>query len=115
MGIVIALAIALHNIPEGVAVAMPIYYATKSRARALWYSFIAGMAEPLGALVVFAFLYKYLDDSLLHYILATVAGIMVFISFDELLPRAFSQKNVHPIIAGVFFGMALTAFGLYLM
>jgi len=115
VGMTIALAIALHNIPEGIAVAMPIYYATGSRVKALWYSFLAGVAEPVGALVAFLFLQPYINEMTLNVILAAVAGIMVFISFDELLPRAYKRRNVHPIILGIFFGMVVAALSLQLL
>ena len=114
-GIPIAVAVALHNIPEGVAVALPIYYATKKRAKAFFYSFLTGMSEPLGALLAVLILYRFLSPWLLNSVLSAVAGIMVFISFDELLPEALAYKNRHLIIFGIFFGMLVMAASIYLI
>ncbi|MFO7618666.1 MAG: zinc transporter ZupT, partial [Thermoplasmata archaeon] len=90
LGIVIAIAIALHNIPEGISVSVPIYYATGSRATAFKYSFISGIAEPMGAAVAYLVLMPFLSDELLSMSLAFVAGIMVYISVDEIIPAAYS-------------------------
>ncbi|MCA1810361.1 MAG: zinc transporter ZupT, partial [Lentisphaerae bacterium] len=86
LGVTIAIAIALHNIPEGIAVSIPIYYATGSRRRALLYSFLSGLAEPLGAIVGFALLMPFLSEAVFGLLFSGVAGIMVFISLDQLLP-----------------------------
>ncbi|MFH0875366.1 MAG: zinc transporter ZupT [archaeon] len=112
LGLTIAMAIALHNIPEGIAVAMPIYYSTGSKKQAFFFSFISGIAEPIGAIFAYILLSKYLSSTLLYTLLAAVAGIMVFICFDELLPNAFKQKNNHLTIAGIFLGMAVVAISL---
>ena len=88
VAIPITVAIAIHNIPEGIAVAVPIYHATGSRKKAFWYSFASGLAEPLGALIAFLFLSSFWTPSMNGLILAAVAGIMVFISLGELLPSA---------------------------
>jgi zinc transporter, ZIP family len=112
LGIPIALAVALHNIPEGIAIAIPIYYSTKSRLKALWYTFVAGMAEPFGALLAWLVLMRFMTENLLFYVLAAVAGIMVFISFDELLPEALAYRNRHLIILGIFSGMLVMAISL---
>jgi len=112
VGMAVAFAIALHNIPEGIAVAMPIYYATNSRVKAFWYSFLSGVAEPVGALFAFLFLYKFITPALLYGILGAVAGIMVFISFDELLPKAYEEKSSNKIILGIISGMAVMALSL---
>ncbi len=115
LGLTIAIAIALHNIPEGIGVAMPIYYATNSKRQAFLYSFLSGMAEPVGAMIAYFFLRSILTDTILYMIVAAVAGIMVFISFDELLPYAFRQKNPHKTISGVFLGMLIVAVSLLLI
>lgn len=115
LGIAIALAIALHNIPEGIAVAMPIYYATGSRIQAFWYSFLSGIAEPIGAILAFVFLQSFLTLEFLSIIIGAVAGIMVFISFDELLPFAYKQEDSHVTILGIFLGMGLMALSLYFL
>ena len=87
LGIAIALAIALHNIPEGIAVAVPIYFATGNKRKALWFSLFSGFAEPLGALLAYAILMPFLNNIILGVMFCAVAGIMVFIALDELLPR----------------------------
>ena len=88
LGISIALAIALHNIPEGISIAMPIYYATGSKVKAFKYTFISGIAEPIGALLAFLFLKPFINDIILGIIFAITAGIMLYISFQELIPEA---------------------------
>jgi ZIP family zinc transporter len=113
LGISLAVAIALHNIPEGIAVAMPIFYATKSRRKAFWYSFLAGIAEPIGAIAGILLLTPFLTTSVLSYCLAAVAGIMIFISFDELLPLSFEGKKSHITIMGIMVGMLIIAASLY--
>lgn len=114
-GIPIALAVALHNIPEGIAVSIPIYYATKSRRKTFLYSFLAGIAEPLGAIIGFAFLFSILNEFILSLTLALVAGIMVFISFDELLPYTYGKKLGHIPILGIILGMGVMALSLLLL
>lgn len=115
LGIVIAIAIALHNIPEGISVSMPIYCATGSKKTALKYSFISGIAEPLGAVIAYLILMPFLSDSLLAILLAVVAGIMVYISVDEIIPAAYSYGKSHIVIIGVTFGMAIMALSMILM
>ncbi|MFW6301505.1 MAG: zinc transporter ZupT, partial [Bacillota bacterium] len=95
LGISIAIAIALHNIPEGVAAAIPIYYSSGSRLKAISYSFAAGLAEPVGALVGYFFFRSFFDDLVFGIIFALVAGIMVFISVDELLPASKKYGEGH--------------------
>ncbi|MCM8775658.1 MAG: zinc transporter ZupT [Candidatus Omnitrophica bacterium] len=118
LGIPLAMAIALHNIPEGIAIAMPIFYATQSRKKAFWYSFWAGLAEPLGAVIAVLLIIPFLSSSFLFYLLAFVAGIMIFISFDELLPLSYEQRvaprTEHLSILGVVLGMLIMAFNLWL-
>lgn len=115
LGIPIAIAIIIHNIPEGISVAMPIYYATKSRKKAVLYSALSGIAEPVGALISIMILAPFINDSLLNIILAAVAGIMVFISFDELLPYSFHKNRGHYGILGLFLGMLVMAASLNLL
>lgn len=114
LGISIAFAIALHNIPEGIAVAIPIYYATKKRLKAVWNATLSGLAEPLGGLLGYLLLSQLLSDSFMGIILASVAGIMVYISLDELLPTAESYGAHHVAIIGVITGMAFMGFGMLL-
>jgi ZIP family zinc transporter len=114
LGISLAVAIGIHNIPEGIAVAMPIFYATKSRRKAFWYSFLAGIVEPMGAVAGILLLRPFLTPAILSYCLAAVAGIMIFISFDELLPLSFEGKKSHITIIGIMVGMLIIAVSLYL-
>ncbi|MDD3739493.1 MAG: zinc transporter ZupT [Lentimicrobiaceae bacterium] len=112
----IAVAIAIHNIPEGIAVSVPIYYATGNRKRAFWLSFLSGLAEPLGALVGYLILAPFLNDNLFGIMFAVIAGIMVFISLDELLPAAEKCGGKHHhAIYGLVAGMAVMAIGLLLL
>jgi len=114
LGIPIAIAIAIHNIPEGIAVAVPVYYATGNRRKAFKYSLASGLSEPLGALLGFVLFSNYMNDIFFGVIFAAVAGIMVFISIDELLPAAKEYDQGHLPVYGVFAGMAVMAISLLL-
>jgi len=114
LGISIAAAIAIHNIPEGIAVAVPVYFATGSRKKAFSLSFLSGFAEPVGALIGFGLLYQFMTDLVYGLLFAAVAGIMVFISLDELLPTAEKYGEHHLAIYGVVSGMAVMALSLLL-
>ncbi len=113
LGIAFGVAIAIHNIPEGVAVSIPIYRATGSRLKAFWYSFASGLAEPVGAIVGFFVLQQFINEYFFGVIFAGVAGIMVYVSLDELLPTA-KRYDHHLPIMGVFVGMAIMAASLVL-
>jgi len=116
LGITLAFAIAMHNIPEGIAIAMPIYYSTRSRAKAFLYTLAAGLAEPLGAILGALFLLPFLTPDFLSLSLAFVGGIMVFISFDELLPLCFeNREGSHASILGIMIGMMAMAISLHLL
>lgn len=115
VGIAIAIAIAIHNIPEGIAVAIPIFYATGKRMKAFKLSFISGLAEPIGAFVAYLILMPFLNDIVFGIIFAAVAGIMVFISLDELLPAAKKYDETHSSMYGVVAGMAVMAISLILL
>lgn len=114
LAIPIVVAIAIHNIPEGIAVSVPIYHATGSKKTAFKYSFLSGLAEPIGALVGWIVLKPFLNDMVLGMIFAGVAGIMVFISFDELLPAAREYGKHHLSIYGLISGMVVMAISLLL-
>ncbi|QKY69866.1 zinc transporter ZupT [Lentibacillus sp. CBA3610] len=114
LGLAIAVAIAIHNIPEGIAVSVPIYYATNDRRKAFRWSFLSGLAEPVGAVVGFLILMPFLNDIMFGIIFAAVAGIMVFISLDELLPAAKKYDEAHVSIYGLIGGMAVMAISLLL-
>ncbi|MDO4582718.1 MAG: zinc transporter ZupT [Planctomycetia bacterium] len=112
VGIPIAIAVALHNIPEGIAIAVPILYATGSREKAFFYSLLSGLAEPAGALLGFWFLMPFLTPALLAMLFALVAGVMIYISFDELLPMAEIYGAHHIALAGILTGMLFMGYGL---
>lgn len=114
LGVSIAVAIAIHNIPEGIAVSVPIYYATKNRKKAFWLSFLSGLAEPVGAILGFFILRNFFNESTFGVIFAGVAGIMVYISLDELLPTAEEYGEHHVAIGGLIAGMAVMATSLLL-
>ncbi|MCX7861754.1 MAG: zinc transporter ZupT [Bacteroidales bacterium] len=115
VGISIAIAIAIHNIPEGISVAVPMFFATQNKKKAFLYSLTSGLAEPIGALIGFLILMPFINDVVLGLVFAFVAGIMVFISLDELLPSAEKFGLHHLSIFGVISGMALMALSLILM
>ena len=114
LGIAIAVAIAIHNVPEGIAVSVPIYYATGSRRQAFKLSFLSGLAEPAGALVGYLVLMPFLSPMIFGILFAGVAGIMVFISLDELLPAAEEFGEHHLSIYGMICGMGVMAVSLLL-
>ena len=114
LGIPIAVAIAIHNIPEGIAVAVPIFYATGSRKKAFRLSFLSGLSEPVGALFGYILLYRFFNDAMFGFIFASVAGIMVYISLDELLPSAREYGEHHLSMYGLIAGMAVMAISLLL-
>jgi len=115
IAIPIAIAIAIHNIPEGIAVSIPIYYATGSRKKAFFYSFLSGLAEPFGALIGYLLLMPFMSPTMMGVLFAGVAGIMVFISLDELLPTAQAYGEHHYSIYGLIAGMMVMAISLVLM
>lgn len=105
----VVFAISLHNIPEGITVAAPIYYATKNRKKAFSYSFYTGLTEPLGAVAAYMLLARFMNEILFGIIFGAVAGIMVYICFDELLPSADEYGNHKITIFGLVIGMAAMA------
>jgi zinc transporter, ZIP family len=113
LGIMITFAIAIHNIPEGISVFMPIFYATKDKKKAFYYSFLSGFSEPLGAIIGFLILMPFLSEWILSFLLAFVAGIMVYISADELLPAAHEYGHGHCVILGLIIGMFIMAISLF--
>ncbi len=115
LGISIAIAVAIHNIPEGIAVSVPIYYATGSRLKAFFYSALSGLAEPLGAIFGFFILSFFLNGTTFGLVFAAVGGIMVYIALDELLPTAEKYGEHHKVIYGLVAGMAMMAISLLLL
>jgi ZIP family zinc transporter len=114
LGIAIAAAIAIHNVPEGIAVSVPLFYATGNRKKAFAYSFLSGLAEPAGALVGYLVIAPFITPGLMGILFAGVAGVMVFISFDELLPAAEEYGEHHLSIYGLVGGMLVMAASLLL-
>jgi ZIP family zinc transporter len=114
LGSSIAIAISLHNIPEGIAVAVPVYYATGSRRKAFLYSFLSGLAEPIGAVVGYLLLLQFFSGTIQGVAFGLVAGIMVFISLDELLPTAREYGEHHLAAYGLIGGMGAMALSLLL-
>lgn len=112
LGVMLCFAIALHNVPEGIAVAVPIYASTKNRKKAFFWSFISGLSEPLGALIVGLFLFPFINDFILGTMLAIVGGFMVYISLDELLPASRDSGFEHLSIIGIILGMVVMALSL---
>ena len=112
LGISVAVAVAIHNIPEGIAVALPIYHATNNRLKAFSYSALSGLAEPVGALVGFWLFRAVLHEVLFGVMFALVGGIMVYIALDELLPTAHEYGEGHRVILGVIAAMAVMALSL---
>ncbi|HSN58462.1 MAG TPA: zinc transporter ZupT [Clostridiaceae bacterium] len=114
VAIPIAIAIAIHNIPEGIAISVPIFFATGDRKKAFTYSFLSGLTDPIGALIFYLLLMPFMSHVLMGVIFAGIAGIMVFISLDELLPSAEEYGEHHLSIYGMVAGMAVMALSLLL-
>ena len=115
IGIALAVAVAMHNIPEGIAVSVPVYFATKSKIKAFRLSFLSGLAEPAGAVIGYLILAPFLNDFLLGIIFAMVAGVMVFLAIDTLLPTARNSSRGHLTVYGLIGGMAVMAASLVLL
>jgi len=107
LGLKLSIAIMLHNIPEGISIAVPIYYATGSKKKALYNTFLSGLAEPLGAFLAFIFLKQYVTDLMISIVLLFVAGIMITLAINEMLPKALSYKENKFIYIGLLFGIFL--------
>jgi len=114
LGFAIAIAIAIHNVPEGIAVSIPVFYATGSRKKAFIYSFLSGLAEPVGAFIGYIILLSIFNKLVFGILFAAVAGIMVFISLDELLPTAREYGEHHIAAYGLVAGMVVMALSLLL-
>ncbi len=115
LGLAIAIAIALHNIPEGISVSVPIYFATGKRRPAFLYSVLSGVAEPIGALVGYLVLRPFIGPGMMGALFGAVGGIMVYISLDELLPTSRAYGKGHDSLYGLLAGMAVMAMSLLLM
>ena len=115
VGFAVAMAVAIHNIPEGIAVAIPIFYATGQRLKAFKWSFLSGLSEPVGAIIAFLILMPLMTPTVFGFIFAAVAGIMVFISIDELLPAAKKYDETHSSVYGFVLGMVVMGVSLVLL
>lgn len=115
MGLSIAVAIAMHNIPEGIGVAAPIYFATGDKKRALWLTFLSGVSEPVGALLAYLLLRPFLTPTLFGVVFGAISGIMVLISFDELLPASRAYGETHLSLLGLIFGMMVMGASLIIL
>lgn len=113
-GISLGIAIMLHNIPEGISISVPIYYATGSKKRGVIYSLISGLAEPLGAILAFIVLKNYINDITIALVLVIVAGIMITISINEMLPEVNSYNKKNISILGMIIGVILVIVNLLL-
>ena len=109
LGLSLTIAIALHNIPEGISIAIPIYYGTKSRGKALLYTLFSALSEPLGALLAYIFLSKIINNNIMGILMALIAGIMIQISFYELLPTSFKYKNKKQTLIYLLIGISFMA------
>lgn len=105
LGISVAIAIGMHNIPEGITVALPVFIATKSKRKALWYTFLSGVSEPIGALLAFTFLRPFLSDGLLASVFGIVGGIMIYISLEELYPSSREYGYTKMALLALFLGI----------
>lgn len=112
LGLIIAIAVAIHNIPEGIAVSLPIYHATGDKRRAFIYSALSGFAEPIGAVVGALLILPFFGAQSIAISFAFVSGVMIFISFDELFPVAKNYASGHECLYGLILGMAVMAFSL---
>jgi ZIP family zinc transporter len=115
VGISIAIAIAIHNIPEGIAVSVPVYYATGSKRKALWWTVLSGFSEPIGAILGYMILSLIPSQIVLGYVFAIVAGIMIYIAFDELLPAAHRYGKPHTAIYGLLSGIIIIGMSLIIL
>lgn len=115
LGVIIAVAVAIHNIPEGIAVSVPLFYATGNRNKAFFYSFLSGLSEPIGAILGFLILMPFLTKAFIASLLAAVAGIMVYISVDEIIPTAHRTGHGHAVILGLVLGMFIMAMSLLMI
>ena len=115
LGVMLTLAVALHNIPEGIAVAIPVYAINNNRKKAFLWSFITGISEPIGAIFVWLIFFPFINDFLINTMLSVVAGFMIYISLDELLPASHSLGKEHISILGIISGMFVISISMILL
>ncbi|PJJ96746.1 zinc transporter ZupT [Lysobacteraceae bacterium NML91-0213] len=114
VGMPLAFAIAIHNIPEGIAIAVPVYYATNNKSMAFLASLLSGMAEPVGAIIGYVLLGPFMSDAVFGAVFGLIAGVMVFLALDELLPAAKRYAKGHETVYGLVTGMGALAISLVL-
>ncbi len=114
-GMLSALALAIHNIPEGISVSVPIFYATKNKKKAFFYTFLSGIAEPIAAVIGVLVLLPFISIQIVSLLMSFAAGIMIYISIDELLPMAHRYGHSHTVIIGIVLGMFIIAISLFLL
>lgn len=115
IGISIAIAIMLHNIPEGIAIAAPIYCSTRNRKKALFKTFLSGISEPIGAIFAFIFLKRYINDTLIAFLLIIVCAIMITLSLEKLLPEAIERKSQKSLKFGFIMGFIALLVSLFIL
>ncbi len=115
LGLKLSLAIMFHNIPEGISIAVPLYYSTHSKKKALLNTFLSGLAEPFGAILAFVFLKRYITEVMISTILLLVAGIMITLAIEEMLPKAISYKQNKFIYLGLLIGIILILINHFLL
>jgi ZIP family zinc transporter len=114
IGIKLCIAIMLHNIPEGIVISVPLHYSGVSRAKTIKYTLISGLAEPLGAILCYILLRKYINDVLLSYILVFVAGLMINLSLNEILKEIINYNKKTYILYGIVVGIVLFSMTLFI-
>ncbi len=112
LGIKLAFAIMLHNIPEGIGIAIPIYYSTNNKKKAILYAFYSGIAEPIGGIIALIFLKNYISELMISMVLIVVAGLMITLSIQELLPKALKYNENKALITGLIVGLILVIINL---
>lgn len=115
LGLSLCLAITLHNIPEGISISVPIYYSTGSISKALKYTFASAIAEPIGALLAFLILKNYVTEEMISIILILVAGIMISLSIEKMLPEALSYHKKKPLLIGLLVGLILVISSIFIL
>ena len=104
MGITLTIAIALHNVPEGISIAVPIYHSTNNKLKAILYSFISGMSEVLGSILSYLFLAPFINEHIIASLYAIIGGIMIHISIYELIPTAYKKGSLKQVLLYIFLG-----------
>jgi ZIP family zinc transporter len=112
VGMNLALAIAIHNIPEGLSIAIPVFYATRSKAKAVLATFVSAIAEPIGAFLGYVVLAPFIGPTVYGCVFGVIAGAMVYLALDELLPAAKRYAKGHETVYGIISGMAIIALSL---